>query len=265
MRANSAMTAVGETGRGRLRLGSVPFILVYHAVDTVDHDPCLLSVRPERFAAQMAWLSERGLRGVAVGTLVAAMRAGQARGLVGITFDDGYACVLRNAVPELQRRGFTATVFVISDRVGQVNDWDPGAPWPLVSRSQVGELTAAGMEIGSHGATHRPLAGADAGRLEAEINGSRDVLGMLADDDVGGFAYPYGSMDAAVRRAVRDAGYQYACVVRASRAELGLMALPRSYVGQRDGAARLAAKRLLYRSRIAATRSQQGTAGGMRT
>jgi peptidoglycan/xylan/chitin deacetylase (PgdA/CDA1 family) len=240
----------GEAGLGRLGLGSVPLILMYHAVGTVEHDPNMLCVRPERFAQQMAWLRRSGLRGVAVGTLVAAMRAGRARGLVGITFDDGYAGVLRDAVPELRRRGFTATVFVVADRVGQANDWDAGTPWPLLSRSEIGELAAAGMEIGSHGATHLNLAGAAAGELAAEVKGSRDTLGRLADAEIRGFAYPYGSMDATARRAVRDAGYEYGCAVAASRAELGLMALPRSYVGQRDGAGRLAAKRLLYRGRI---------------
>ena len=42
-------------------------------------------------------------------------------------------------------------------------------------------------------------------------------------------------------RAVRDAGYDYACAVRTPAADLGLTALPRIYVGQRDGAARLTA------------------------
>ena len=51
-------------------------------------------------------------------------------------------------------------------------------------------------------------------------------------------------MDAAARRAVRDAGYDYACAVQTPLADLGLMALPRIYVGQRDGAVRMAAKRL---------------------
>ncbi len=244
------MSTGNGSGLGRLGLSSVPLILMYHAVDTVEHDPCMLSVRPDQFAAQLAWLRSRGLRGVAVGTLVAAMHAGRARGLVGITFDDGYASVLRNAVPELLHREFTATVFVISDRVGQVSDWDAGTPWPLLSRSQVGELAAAGMEIGSHSATHAPLAGLDAPRLEAEVKGSRDSLSRLADAEIRGFAYPYGSMDAAARRAVRDAGYDYGCAVRTPWAQLGLMALPRVYVGQQDGAGRMAAKRLLYRADI---------------
>ena len=35
--------------------------------------------------------------GVGIGTLVDAMRAGRQRGLVGITFDDGYVNVLEAA------------------------------------------------------------------------------------------------------------------------------------------------------------------------
>lgn len=230
--------------------GDIPLILMYHAVADPSYDPNLLAVSPRRFAGQLAWLARYGLRGVAVGTLVSALRAGRARGLIGITFDDGYASVLENAVPALARHGFTATVFVISDRLGGTNDWDAGTPWPLLSAVQVRELAAAGLEIGSHSATHVRLAGTPAETLRAEVSGSRQRLTQVADADVRGFAYPYGDMDATARRAARDAGYDYACAVRAPRAALGPMALPRVYVGQGDGPVRMAAKRLLFRRHI---------------
>jgi peptidoglycan/xylan/chitin deacetylase (PgdA/CDA1 family) len=252
------MTALGRNGRttalasmGGLGLGRVPMILMYHAVADVSEDPDQLCVTPSRFAGQMASLQRLGLRGVGIGTLVDAMRAGRQRGLVGITFDDGYVNVLEAAVPELQRRGFTASVFIISDRLSGTNDWDDGPAWPLLSAGQVGELAAGGMEIGSHGATHVRLVGLEAGQLDAEVSGSRASLGELIGAPVRGFAYPYGSMDAAARRAVHEAGYGYACAVETPTADLGLMALPRIYVGQRDGAARLTAKRVLYRGYIA--------------
>ena len=92
----------------------------------VANDPNQLCVTPGRFAEQLAALQRLGLRGVSVGTLVDAMRAGRQHGLVGITFDDGYVSVLEAAVPELQRRGFTATVFIISGRLGGTNEWDEG-------------------------------------------------------------------------------------------------------------------------------------------
>lgn len=236
---------------GRLAAYRVPMILMYHAVADAGTDPNQLCVTPTRFAEQMAALERLGLRGVGVGTLVSAIRAGRPRGLVGITFDDGYASVLEVALPELCRRGFTATVFVISDRLGGTNEWDEGPAWPLLSGRQVRELSAAGLEIGSHGATHVRLAGLEAGSLDAEVAGSRASLGGLLGAPVQGFAYPYGSMDEAARQAVRDAGYDYACAVQAPGGALEPMALPRIYVGQRDGAARLTAKRLLYRGYFA--------------
>jgi peptidoglycan/xylan/chitin deacetylase (PgdA/CDA1 family) len=221
-------------------------ILMYHNIAEVAGDPMELCVAPTRFAEQMSWLKTQSLRGVGIGTLIAAMRAGRERGLVGITFDDGYLSVLEAAVPELLRHGFTATMFVISDRLGGSNEWCDGPAQPLMSAEQVGELAAAGMEVGSHAATHVRLAGIGADQLKAEVSGSRTSIGELIGAPALGFAYPYGSMDAAARRAVHDAGYDYACATEPPTAEMGIMALPRIGVCQRDGPHRLAAKRLIF-------------------
>lgn len=229
----------------------VPMILMYHGVAAVTEDPNRLCVSPRRFAEQMTWLERRGLRGVGIAALLDAIRAGRGHGLVGITFDDGYRSVLESALPQLQRRGFGATAYVISGRLGETNCWDQGPCWPLMSADEVGKLAASGIEIGVHGASHIRLARASAGQLAAEITDSRAALAALLGTDIRGFAYPYGSMDAAARRAVRDAGYDYACAVEAPAAAVGLLALPRIYIGQQDGAARMAVKRRFYRRYIA--------------
>jgi peptidoglycan/xylan/chitin deacetylase (PgdA/CDA1 family) len=245
----AAQTAVPATAR--LALREVPMILMYHAVAAVDVDPNMLCVPPERFAAQMSWLQRRGLRGVSVGTLIEAMRAGQPRGLVGITFDDGYASVLDTALPVLNRHGFGATVFVISDRLGGHNDWDEGTDWPLLSAGGVRELASAGIEVGSHSASHVRLSGLEQADLARQVRRSKADLAELLGREVAGFAYPYGVMDAAARQAVQEAGYSYACAVQTPLRALGYLALPRIYAGPRDTAARMAAKRHLYRGYIA--------------
>jgi peptidoglycan/xylan/chitin deacetylase (PgdA/CDA1 family) len=102
------------------------------------------------------------------------------------------------------------------------------------------------------------LAGVGPEHLSAEVHDSRASLAALLGTEIRGFAYPYGSMDAAARRAVREAGYDHACAVEAVKAEIGLLALPRIYVGQQDDVMRMAAKRLLYRGRIA-LRSRPGS------
>src|SRR5487761_1451465 len=115
-------TAQHRPGSGpdlsRLRLGQVPIVLMYHTIEAAPEDPHRLAVNPARFAEQMTWLAAHGLRGVSMETLIAAMRAGRARGLVGLTFDDGYLSVLENALPVLLTHDFAATMFIISDRIG---------------------------------------------------------------------------------------------------------------------------------------------------
>jgi peptidoglycan/xylan/chitin deacetylase (PgdA/CDA1 family) len=223
---------------------------MYHAVADAAEDPNKLCVTPGRFAGQMAWLERHGLRGVSVGTLVDAMLAGEHAGMVGITFDDGYVNVLEAALPELQCRGFGATAYIVSGRLGGTNDWDGGPAWPLMSADQVGKLAAAGIEIGSHSATHVRLADVSAEQLAAEVRGSRSTLSEVAGVEIRGFAYPCGSMDVEARQAVRDAGYDYACAVEARVTDIGLMALPRIYVGQQDGPVRMAVKRRVYRNYV---------------
>jgi peptidoglycan/xylan/chitin deacetylase (PgdA/CDA1 family) len=225
----------------------IPLVLMYHRVGEAAHDPNSLAVTPRRFARQMAWLKERRLRGVAIGELVDAICPDSDRGLIGITFDDGYADLTDQVPTVLAQYGFTATVFVVTGRMGGVNDWDHGTPWPLLDIDGVRQLAQAGLEIGSHGRTHVALAGLDSARLHRETYGSRQDVAALVGGPVRGFAYPYGSMDLRARAAVWGAGYTYACAVFAPRLDQSLLAMPRIYVGERDGTIRLMAKRLLYR------------------
>jgi peptidoglycan/xylan/chitin deacetylase (PgdA/CDA1 family) len=244
--------AAGVAGRpGQLRLRETPMILMYHGVADVAQDPNQLCVSPARFAEQLSWLERSGLRGVSVAALLAARRAGQAAGLVGITFDDGYTSVLDTALPELAARGFGATAFIISDRLGRTNEWDEGPVWPLLDARGVAELAAVGIEIGSHSATHPRLAGLGARSQAVEVTSSRERLEDLLGARVSGFAYPYGSMDQAARHAVAAAGYEYACAVESPLAQLGPLAMPRIYVGQRDSAARMTIKRRLHKGYVA--------------
>jgi len=239
------MLGRGATASDTLGLGQVPLILMYHRVADEAENP--LCVTPRRLAEQMTWLKRHGLRGVGVGTLVDAMRAGRQRGLVGITFDDGYVNLAEAALPELVRHGFTATMFICSGLLGGTSNWDDVPAWPLMSGGQVRELAAAGMEIGSHSVTHLRMAGADADQVKAEVTESRASLGELIGAPIRGFAYPYGSTDKAAQDAVRDAGYDYACAVMTPMAEMGFMTLPRMFIAECDDNLRMAAKRLLFR------------------
>ncbi|MFG2908109.1 polysaccharide deacetylase family protein [Kitasatospora sp. NPDC048286] len=230
-----------------------PWILMYHSVAVEKEDPYRLTVSPERFAEQIAWLHRRGLRGVSVRELMRARALGRDDGLVGLTFDDGYADFARYAVPILQAYGFTATAYVVADLLGRDNDWDTEGPRKqLLTVQEVTELAAAGWEIGSHGLGHQALPGLPAEALAVQAGESRRLLEKAVGGPVTGFCYPYGAVDLPAALAVRDAGYDYACAIGHSPLT-GRFALPRCYVGARDGAWRLRAKRGRQRLRDAVT------------
>ncbi|MFF4814790.1 polysaccharide deacetylase family protein [Kitasatospora sp. NPDC001309] len=222
--------------------GHFPWTLMYHSVAIARDDPYMITVSPARFRRQLRWLSSWGLRGVAVETLLRCHREGTARGLVGLSFDDGYRDFTEEVMPALVEYGFTATVYVVAGRLGGYNDWDQLGPRkPLMTALQVREVVAAGLEIGSHGLTHQRLAGLGARDLAAQVAGSRRALEDLTGQEVAGFCYPYGSLDAAAVAAVAGAGYSYGCAVSPG-AHGGRYAIPRAYIGDRDGPLRMIAK-----------------------
>lgn len=224
-----------------------PVVLMYHSVSPGTEDPYQITVSPHRFAQQMRWLASRGLRGVSIRTLNAARQHGAEAGLVGLTFDDGYVDFLRHALPVLHRHGFTATAFVIAGRLGGENAWDAGGPRKaLMTAGQVQEAAAAGTEIGSHGLRHVSLNQTTGLALQREQRLSRTILQDVTGTSVGGFCYPYGHLSARVVAGVHDAGYDYACAIWTSELT-GHYALPRVYVGEADGGARLRAKWLRHR------------------
>ncbi|POX56177.1 polysaccharide deacetylase [Streptomyces sp. Ru71] len=229
--------------------GPFPWVAMYHSVHEDRDDPYRITVTPDRLAAQLGWLRRHGLRGVSLADLIAARARGAGRGLVGLTFDDGYADFVEHALPLLRRFGFGATLFVLPGRLGGDNAWDPLGPRkPLLTADGVRRAAAAGVEIGSHGLTHIDLTRADEPTLRAETAASRALLAEVTGREVRGFCYPYGAVDPRVVTAVRSAGYAYACAIDPG-ALTGPHALPRVHVGQRDTAVRLFLKHRLHRLR----------------
>src|SRR6266498_4146671 len=86
--------------------GAMPLVLMYHSITPYMQDPYLVTVSPPRFEQQMSWLRRRGLRGTSVRELLAAAERGEARSLVGLSFDDGYADLVEYVVPVLRRHVF---------------------------------------------------------------------------------------------------------------------------------------------------------------
>jgi peptidoglycan/xylan/chitin deacetylase (PgdA/CDA1 family) len=215
---------------------AAPVILMYHSISPDDDDPFDITVRPPRFGQQLRWLRRTGRTGTSVGQLLAAGQQGEARRLVGLSFDDGYADFIEHALPALQRYGFSATMFVPAGQLGQANDWDPAGPRKrIMTAPQLRKIAEAGVEIGSHGFRHRSLPGTSDAELAEEIETSRATLQDITGQPVTGFCYPYGHLDERAVRGVQAAGYGYGCSVWPTEFA-GQHALPREYMRQSDSA-----------------------------
>ena len=225
-----------------------PWILTYHSVCERTTDPYGITVSPERLDRQLAWLRRRHYTGVGIGTLLRTHAEGR-RGLVGLTFDDGYADFAQEALPVLRRHGFSATVFVLPGRLGGSNEWDrPGPLKPLLTAEDIRAAADAGMEIGSHGLLHRDLTTLNDAALRQETRDSRELLHDITGAAPEGFCYPYGSVDERVAASVREAGYGYGCAIDPGPL-LGPFTLPRTHISHADRALRLRAKDLRHRLR----------------
>lgn len=143
---------------------------------------------------------------------------------VCLTFDDGYASVVEQAWPELQRRGMPATLFAVSGylRGGDRFPWDANLPSGsdlsrLVNAGDLQHAAASGLHVGSHTVTHRWLPALPAHQVREELGRSRDDLEDLLGRPVTSFAYPMGGLTPRIRDDVEAAGYQIAITTERGR------------------------------------------------
>ena len=194
-----------------------------------------------RFAAQMAYLHRLRYPVLRLDEALAGLRGERplpARSVV-LTFDDGYENFYEYALPVLARYGFPAMVYVLADRLGQPAAWlgvDGRATPPLMTAARLRELRRAGIDIGSHGLTHRRLALVERAVAEREVAHSKQRLEQLLGEPVAHFCYPYGSYDDAVVDMVAAAGYRSAVTCDRASAFAGadVLRLPRKAISYGD-------------------------------
>jgi peptidoglycan/xylan/chitin deacetylase (PgdA/CDA1 family) len=203
--AHTRLRALAWLARG----GSAPAdpgfrILFYHRISD-DRDE--LAVSPRRFREHLGLLAAQGYRAVDVLTALDA-----APGAVGLAFDDGYADVAEHALPELERHGFTATVFLATG----VTDGRVPLAWyrrqpPLLSWGDVTRLDGGAFRFEAHTVTHPNLRAVGDERAREEIAGSKRDLEARLGREVSVFCYPAGLYRDRDVRLVAEAGFRAAC------------------------------------------------------
>ncbi|MFH1754507.1 MAG: polysaccharide deacetylase family protein [Candidatus Latescibacterota bacterium] len=186
-------------------------ILMYHRISSDEcpvpqraADEKLYAISLPEFTWQLDSMASMGLRGVSVGEACAAAR--RKEGIPGnwvvLTFDDGNRSDAVHALPLLDKRGFSATFFVGASRIGIEGGLEEG---------MIVHLVSSGMEIGSHGMSHRFLPTLSEAEEAEECARSRQILAEITGREIHYFSLPGGRYKPRTIQLLQRLGYRAAC------------------------------------------------------
>lgn len=193
-------------------------VLMYHRVGQAGNAwEARYCISPANFAAQMQALERKGHHAVGIDGLVNWLEGGPPlpQGAIVITFDDGFRGVREHALPVLESMGWPFTVFLVSDLIGQEDDWTrasnpDGVTHPLLDADEILDMQRRGVSFHSHTRSHASLPTLDDAGLADQLTASRAALAELLGHEVPYLAYPFGHLDERVEAATRAAGYRAA-------------------------------------------------------
>ncbi len=116
--------------------------------------------------------------------------------IVSITFDDGYESAYVYAPSILDKFGYKATYYVISNYIGGRG---------YMKAPDILDLNSHGNEIGAHTRNHPNLVSLSEAGATNEIVGSKKDLELLGLE-IKTFAYPYGGYNKGVELLTKEAG-----------------------------------------------------------
>jgi peptidoglycan/xylan/chitin deacetylase (PgdA/CDA1 family) len=178
-------------------------ILMYHYISTPPEDADIyrtdLSVTPEQFREQMAFLQANGYTTVDLYDLSQAIVSQEElpEKPIILTFDDGYLDNYEHAYPILKEFGYGGTFFVVTEFIDTQREGY--MTWPMIE-----EMSRNGMRMESHSRTHPDLRGMSRERLIWEILGSQETLAAHIGYKPRYFCYPGGWYDEATIEMLRE-------------------------------------------------------------
>lgn len=191
-----------------------PSILMYHSVDDQSDDE--YSVSGGTFKDQMRWLSENGFEVISLEHLIHSINENkhkQLRKKIVITFDDGYQDFLNNALPVLQDFKAPATVFIVTEMLGEKAKWNETATnTQLMTDDEIRYIKAQGISLGSHTCNHARLTTLNNDDMLCQIRDSRERLASLGETFYA-LSYPWGQYSTEIANAVKYSGYACALAV----------------------------------------------------
>jgi len=185
-------------------------IFMYHRFVDFPKNPYEISIN--QFEDEMRYLYENGYKTITLGQYIDAVYSQDLSSLpdkpVILTVDDGYNSFFTRAYPILKKYGFTATLFIYTNFIGNGGS--------SLSWSELKELVSEGMEIGSHSISHPNIASPKRMKystsydafLNHELGDSKKIIEKNLGIIVRLFAWPYGSYNETALKKAVELGYE---------------------------------------------------------
>lgn len=181
-------------------------VLLYHHVSK--DTPASTSVSPETFSEHMAYIAENHTV-LPLSEIVDAARNGESLpdNALAITFDDGYANILKNAHPVLQKHGFPYTIFINPQTIDSRAD--------QLTWHQVETMSEEGVTFANHTADHLHMLDRKPDENEKDwlrrvwqnVEQAQQKLASHINEPKKYLAYPFGEYNQRLAQKVKQAGY----------------------------------------------------------
>ncbi len=210
-----------------LLLEDCVFLVGYHSIRNKNNEGVFkqenyehVSISEDKFKEHLEYLKKRGHNFVSVSELSDAINKKIKKPTV-IYFDDGYKDTLSNALPILEEKNIPATVFLTIDLLsgkkkllrGFKEDKDPFFT-PFLDWKGAEELVKKGVDIGSHGISHKKLTNCTNSELVDELTESKRIIEERFGRNVISFSYPHGRANDEVVARVKEVGYTWGLTTR---------------------------------------------------
>lgn len=200
-------------------------VLAYHRIlpEAVAIERGVLAVTTEQFERQIRFFVNKGWRALTLAELYTEFikKGSVPQRIFIVTFDDGYRDNYYHAFPILKKYKIPATVFLVTSLLDGSRDlYFANTPRPYsqsdidyaLTKGQIVEMGAAGIEFGSHTISHPRLTQISFEKAVKEIKGSKEWLEEYLGKEIVSFCYPYGDLNEEIIDVVEKSHYRIAVV-----------------------------------------------------
>lgn len=188
-------------------------IITYHQI-TAETPPAKLefAVSIDQFKRQMRYLHDNAFTCISIADLLKNSGDDQIfrKKTFALTFDDGYENFYSLVYPILRGYGFTATIFIITDKTYSQNDPKRELDKRYLTCEQIRCLQENNFSIGSHTCSHARLPDLPRKEIQRELLQSKIYLERELNQKIEWLAYPHGISNSEVQKIAEEVGYQAA-------------------------------------------------------